>query len=153
MAKYRVTLTPEERDVLQHMVRKGKAAARKLAHARILLLADEAENRQGATDEEIIEALGVGARTVSRVRKKFVTEGLEPAITPRPQPKRPAQVKIDDSVEKELIALVQSDPPEGRCQWTLELLAKRLVVLKLVEAVSRETVRKTLKKMTSCWEP
>jgi transposase len=153
MAKYHVTLSPEERDGLQQMVSKGKAAARKLAHARILLLADEGENRQGSTDEKIIEALGVGARTVSRVRKKFVTEGVEAAINPRPQPQRPAQVKIDDSVEQELMALVQGEPPAGRCQWTLELLAERLVVLKLVESVSKETVRKTLKKMTSCWEP
>jgi transposase len=148
MAKYHVTLLPEERELLQQLVCKGKAAARKLAHARILLLADEGENRQGATDEAIIEALDVGARTVSRVRKKFVTEGLEPAINPRPQPARPAQVKIDDLVEKELLALVQSDPPEGRCEWTLELLAERLVVLKQGDSISRETVRKALKKMT-----
>ena len=148
MAKYRVTLSPEEREVLQQLVGKGKAAARKLAHARILLLADEGENRKGTSDEAIIEALGVGARTISRVRKTFVTLGLESAINPRPQPKRPAKVKIDESVEKELIALIQSDPPEGRCQWTLELLANRLVVLKQVDSVSKETVRKTLKKMT-----
>lgn len=148
MDKYRVTLLPEERESLEQLVSKGKAAARKLTHARILLLADEGENRKGSTDEAIIEALGVGSRTVSRVRKKFVTEGLEPAINPRPQPARPGKVKIDEAVERELFALASSDPPEGRCRWTMQLLAERLIVLSLVDSVSKETVRKALKKTT-----
>ena len=148
MAKYRVTLLPEERDSLEQLIHKGKAAARKLAHARILLLADEGEHRQGLTDDAIVQALEVGPRTISRVRKKFVTEGLEAAIQPRPQPPRPDKVKIDEAVEKELITLACSDPPEGRCVWTLQLLADRLVVLRLVDSVSKETVRQALKKTT-----
>lgn len=148
MDKYRVTLLPEERDGLEQLIHKGKAAARKLAHARILLLADQAEHRPGLTDEAIVEALGVSPRTISRVRKKFVTEGLEAAIQPRPQPLRPDKVKIDEAVEKELITLACSDPPEGRCVWTLQLLADRLVVLRLVDSVSKETVRQALKKTT-----
>lgn len=148
MDKYRVTLLPEERDGLEQLIHKGKAAARKLAHARILLLADEGERRQGRTDEAIVEALEVSPRTISRVRKKFVTEGLEAAIQPRPQPPRPDKVKIDEAVEKELITLACSDPPEGRCVWTLQLLADRLVVLRLVDSVSKETVRQALKKTT-----
>lgn len=148
MDKYRVTLLPEERERLERLVCKGKAAARKLAHARILLLADEAGDRTGATDEAIVVALGVGPRTVSRVRKKFVTEGLEPAINPRPQPPRPDKVKIDEAAERELLTLASSDPPEGRCRWTMQLLAERLVVLRLVDSVSKETVRKALKKTT-----
>ena len=148
MDKYLVTLLPEERNRLEQLVRKGKAAARKLTHARILLLADEGGDRKGATDELIVESLGVGLRTVSRVRKKFVTEGLEPAINPRPQPPRPDKVKIDEAVERELLTLASSDPPEGRCRWTMQLLADRLVVLRQVESVSAETVRKALKKTT-----
>lgn len=148
MDKYRVTLLPEERERLEQLVCKGKAAARKLTHARILLLADEAGHRTGATDEAIVVALGVGLRTVSRVRKKFVTEGLEPAINPRPQPARPDKVKINEAVERELLTLASSDPPDGRCRWTIQLLAERLVVLSLVDSVSKETVRKALKKTT-----
>lgn len=148
MDKYRVTLLPEEREDLEQLVRKGKAAARKLTHARILLLADEGADRKGATDELIVESLGVGLRTVSRVRKKFVTEGLEPAINPRPQPPRPDKVKINEEVERELLTLASSDPPEGRCRWTMQLLAERLIVLGQVESVSAESVRKALKKTT-----
>lgn len=148
MEKYRVTLSPEEREGLQQIIRKGKAAARKLAHARILLLADEGEGRKGITDESIAETLEVGLRTVSRVRKRFVTSGVEEAIHPRPQPPRPDKVKIDEAAERELLALASSDPPEGRCCWTMQLLADRLVVLQQVESVSAETVRKALKKTT-----
>ena len=148
MEKYKVTLTPEERHDLQQLVRKGKAAARKLARARVLLLADEGEDRKGRSDEEIAETLHVGLRTVSRVRKQFVTEGLEQAVNPRPQPRRPDKVKLDTETQQQLIELACSDPPEGRCGWTLQLLADRLVVLGQVESVSRETVRKALKKTT-----
>lgn len=149
MAKYRVTLTGDERDDLQQMVRRGKAAARKLAHARILLLADEGEDRIGRSDEEMAEALHVGVRTISRVRKRFVLEGTAQAVNPRPQPRRPDKIKLDEQTEQHLIALACSDPPDGRNGWTLHLLADRLVVLGHVESVSRETVRKVLKKTTS----
>jgi transposase len=146
--KYRVTLIAEERQELQQLVRKGKAAARKLARARVLLLADEGEDRKGRSDEQIAETLQMGLRTISRVRQRFVTEGLEQAINPRPQPRRPEKIKLNKPAQEQLIELACSDPPDGRSRWTLQLLADRLVVLGQVESISRETVRKALKKTT-----
>jgi transposase len=146
--KYRVTLIAEERQELQQLVRKGKAAARKLARARVLLLADEGEDRKGRSDEQIAETLQMGLRTISRVRQRFVTEGLEEAINPRPQPRRPEKIKLNKPAQEQLIELACSDPPDGRSRWTLQLLADRLVVLGQVESISRETVRKALKKTT-----
>src|SRR5262249_41488194 len=145
MEKFKVTLTDEERKGLEHLVSVGKAAARKLAHARVLLLADEGPGGSRQTDEDIVEALG----TSPRVRKRFVTESLGAALDHRPQPSRPEKVKITDAVEKQLIQLACSDPPQGRCCWTLELLADRLVALGCVRGVSREAVRRALKKTTS----
>jgi transposase len=148
MEKYRVTLTPEERAELEHLVSVGKAAARKLTHARILLLADTAAEEE-RSDEEIVAALGVGICTIGRVRKRLVTEGLARALNPRPQPARPGKIKIRGDVERELVQLACSDPPRGHCRWTLHLLADELVVLGLVESISTETVRQALKKTTS----
>jgi transposase len=148
MAKYRVTLTAEERDELEHLVSVGKGAARRLTHARVLLLADAAAGG-GRSDDEIVAALGVGLCTVGRVRQRLVTAGLEAALNPRPQPRRPDQVKIKGGLERRLVQLACSDPPEGRCHWTLRLLADELVALGLVEEVSTETVRQALKKTTS----
>jgi hypothetical protein len=145
MDKYRISLAPDERNELKLLVTAGKAAARKLAHARILLLAD-GEDR---LDEEIVSALGVSFRTVERVRRRLVTEGLEAAIDHKPQPPRPDKIKIRGDLEQKLIELVCADPPRGRCHWTLQLLADRMVVLGLVDTVSVETVRQALKKTTS----
>jgi Homeodomain-like domain len=145
MEKYVVSLAPEERVELQQLVTAGKAAARRLAHARILLLAD----RDDCLDEEIVEALGVSLRTVERVRKRLVTEGFEAAIDHRPQPPRPDKIKIRGGLEQKLIELACADPPRGRCRWTLRLMADEMVVLGLVDAISVETVRQALKKMTS----
>jgi transposase len=148
MDKYRVTLTAEERAALEQLVSAGKGAARRLTHARILLLADTAAG--GAhIDDEIVAALGVGICTVGRVRRRLVTAGLAAALDPRPQPPRPDKIKIKGDIEQRLIQLACNDPPEGRCQWTLQLLADELVVLGLVDAVSTETVRQALKKTTS----
>ena len=113
MEKFKVTLTDEEREALQHLVSVGKAAARKLAHARILLLADEGPGGPRRTDEDIVEALGVSPSTIARVRKRFVTESLGAALDHRPQPPRPEKVKITDAVEEQLIRLACSDPPRG----------------------------------------
>jgi transposase len=148
MDKYRGTLTPEERADLEHLVSVGKAAARKLTHARILLLADTAAEEEHS-DDEIVAALGVGLCTIGRVRKRLVTEGLAGALNPRPQPARPGKIKIRGDVERKLVQLACSDPPQGRCRWTLHLLADELVVLGLVESISTETVRQALKKTTS----
>jgi transposase len=148
MDKYRVTLTEEERGELQQLVSAGKAAARKLTHARILLLADAASDR-AHSDEPIAEALDVGLRTIARVRQRFVTEGIGAAVNRNPQPPRPDKIKIKGDLEQRLVQLACSDPPQGRCHWTLQLLADELVVLGLVESISPETVRQALKKTTS----
>jgi len=148
MDKYRVTLDADERALLERLVAVGKGAARRLTHARILLLADTTRGQEHA-DTDIVDALGVSVRTVERVRHRLVTEGLQVALHPRPQPARPAKIKIKGDIEQRLIQLACSDPPEGRCHWTLQLLADEMVVLGLAESISTETVRKALKKTTS----
>lgn len=147
MEKYRVMLTTEERAELERQVSTGRAAARRLCHARILLLADESLGLQ-RHDEDIVAALGISRRTVERVRYRLVTEGLAAALHPRPQPARPGKIKIKGDIEQQLIQLACSDPPQGRCHWTLQMLADELVVLGLVDRVSVETVRQALKKTT-----
>jgi homeodomain-containing protein len=148
MAKYIVTLTEEERALLQKLVSCGKGAARKLLHARILLQTDA--GGMGRTDEAVVEALQIGKSTIHRVRQRFVEQSFESALVPARSPKRPDKVKISGDIERQLIALACGDPPAGRCRWTLNLLANRIVELGYVDDVlSRETVRKTLKKRTS----
>jgi hypothetical protein len=95
--------------------------------------------------------LDVSRSTIFRVRERFVEDSLEAALVPRKMPRRPGKVKIQGETEKKLIALACSDPPEGRCRWTMELLADRIVQLGVVEKISQETVRQALKKMTSAW--
>lgn len=148
MDKYKVTLSVEEREELERMISKGKAAARKLAHARVLLLADESDGRTPKTDAEIAEFLQVGLRTIGRVRQRFVTESCKEAVSPRRQPPRPDKIKIQGDIEQQLIELACSEPPEGRWCWTLQLLADRLVMLTRLDTVGRETIRLALKKMT-----
>ena len=144
MAKrYRVTLTPEEREALGRMISRGKGDARKLAHARVLLQADE--GGAGRADEAIASALNVSVRTVERVRQRFVEQGLEAALLPKPS-KRIYARKLDGEQEAHLIALACSTPPEGKKRWTLRLLAERMVELRHVDALSHETVRQALKK-------
>jgi len=147
MAKYRVALDADERTGLERLVSAGKAACRKLTHARVLLLADAAQG-QGNCDDEIVTALGTSLNTIARVRKRFVTEGLNAAIDHKPQPARPDKVKIKGDVEQKLVKLACTDPPRGRCHWTLQLLANEVVVLGLVNSISTETVRQALKKTT-----
>jgi transposase len=147
MEKYRVTLDADERTALERLISAGKAASRKLGHARILLLAD-AVLGDGYRDEDIVAALSVSPRTIARVRKRFVTEGIEAALDPRRRPARPDKIKIKGDVEQKLIKLACTDPPRGRCHWTLQLLADEMVVLGLVDSISTETVRLALKKTT-----
>lgn len=141
--KYRVTLTPEEREVLRRMIARGKAAARKLAHARVLLQADE--GGPARADEDIAAALNLSVRTIERVRQRFVEQGLEAALLPKPT-KRIYAHKLDGEQEAHLIALACSAPPEGKGRWTLRLLAEQMVELQHVDALSYETVRQALKK-------
>lgn len=142
---YRVTLTAEERTDLRALITKGKAAAYRQRHARVLLKTDEGPDGEHWTDEQIHEALDIHPTTVERLRKRFVEEGLEMALGRKEQKNRKAK-KIDGAAEARLVSLACSAPPKGRKRWTLELLADRLVALKIVDSVSPETVRKTLKK-------
>lgn len=146
--RYIVTLTEEERVRLWGLISSGKASARKLTHARILLKADSSEAGPGWKDAAIGQALEVGTATVERVRKRFVEEGLEAALARR-KPRRQYQRKLDGDGEAHLIALACSEPPAGRGRWTLRLLAERMVVLEYVEELSKDTVRRVLKKTSS----
>jgi len=148
MKKYEVTLTTDEREHLTALIASGKAAAKKLAHARILLKADVAPG-PGWTDERIAEAVEVSTDTVARVRQRFVEEGLEPALGRRKQDKPSRERKLDGAAEARLIALACSKAPRGRVAWTLEMLADKLVELKVVDSICPETVRRTLQKTRS----
>jgi transposase len=144
--KYLVTLTPEERDRLTWLTSAGKASARTLTRARILLKADQADGGPAWLDADIAEALDCGLRTVERVRQRFVERDLDDALTHKEQQTPRRQRVLDGAAEARLIALACSQPPDGRAGWTLRLLADRLVELEVVAAVSRETVRRALKK-------
>jgi len=143
--KYRVTLTKEEQTELKELVSKGKTSARKLTRARILLLANEKGERQGYKDAEIVAALGVSRPTVERTRRVCVEEGIEAALKHKRAYRRRGKV-VDGEVEARLIALACSDAPEGREKWTMQMLADKLIELDVVETISDETVRTTLKK-------
>jgi len=136
---YIVDLTNEERTYLLDFIKSSKRSARKLNRARILLLADE-----GKADGEIAEALHTGTATVQRTRQRFVEGNLEGALNERPRPG--GQKKLAEKGEAILETLVRSKPPEGRKRWTLQLLADRLVQLKVVDSISYETVRQEVKK-------
>jgi len=139
--KYRVKLEADEREQLLELTRKGEIGARKMKRAQILLKADE-----GWKDADIINALNTSRSTVERTRKRLVEGGLDKALNEDP---RPGQcVKLDGKAEAHLVALTCSDAPGGREHWPLRLLADKLVELGVVESVSHETIRQTLKKMT-----
>jgi len=146
MKKYLVTLSKEERQQLQAVVKKGKAAARTRLHAQILLRADTAGEEW--TDEAISTALDVHPTTVANVRQRCVEEGVEAALQRRRGRAR-HRCKLDGKQEAHLIALACSSPPEGQARWSLRLLADHLVELQIVDTISYETVRQVLKKTPS----
>ena len=139
---YVVDLSPEERTQLLDLTRKGTTQARRLRRAQILLAADD-----GATDATIAGTLHVARATVERTRQRLVLGGLTAALEERPRPG--AKAKLDGKAEAYLVALACSDPPDGQARWTMQLLADRLVELEHVDAISGETVRRTLKKTRS----
>jgi len=136
---YIVKLSEEERQALLDLTRKGEVKARMMKRAMILLKADE-----GLTDPEIMAALNVSRPTVERIRKRFVKGGLEKALQEDPRPGQ--RRRLDGRGEAQLIAIACSDAPSGHEHWTLRLLAGKLVELGVVEGISHETVRRTLKK-------
>ena len=140
--KYIVDLTADEQECLFNLIKRGKPTARKVARAHVLLHAVE-----GATDEEIAQSLHLGVSTVHRARQRFVEEGLRAALSERPRPgKTPV---LTGKQEAFIVALACSTPPEGRCRWTMELLADRLIELKQVGGISPVTVHRVLKKTIS----
>jgi transposase len=149
MKKYKVTLTDEERQQLQELIAAGKASAKRLAHARVLLKADAAPGGPAWDDARTAEAVEVSARTVERVRQRFVECGLEAALARKEQGRPSRERKLDGAAEARLIALACSQPPEGRACWTMQLLADKLVELRVVGSVCDETVRRVLQKTRS----
>ena len=139
---YKVDLTDNEREQLLAFTKKGESRARRLARAHVLLAAAD-----GLKDAAIAAALHVGIATVERIRKRFVAGGLERALKDDPRPG--ARLKLDGRQEAYLVALTCSTPPEGRQRWTMQLLADQMVRLEVVDTLSDETVRRTLKKTTS----
>ena len=140
MAKrYIITLSAEERGLLQMMISSGTDRARKLTRARVLLKADA-----GWHDGEICKALDVGVTTVERIRKRFVLQGLDAALNQR-RPNREYRRKLDGEQEARLVALTCGSPPQGHLRWSLRLLADKVVELSIVDTVSHETIRQVLK--------
>jgi len=147
--KYHVRLDGEQRQRLLELTRNGRSAAKKITHARILLLADEAHPDGRRADPYISEVLGVSRRTVVRIRQAFVERGEGPALDRKPRQAPPVPAKLDARGEAHLVALCCSDPPRGHARWTLSLLARELTRLELVSSICPETVRRALKKTNS----
>ena len=143
--KYVVILTAAERDQLQQLITAGTASARKLAHARVLLKADKGPGGPGWVDVAIAEAVDISQPTISRIRQQFGEAGLEAALNRR-APQRVYARKLDGEQEARLIALSCGEPPVGHARWSMRLLAAKLVELEVVEGISHQTVRRTLKK-------
>lgn len=146
--KLEVRLTEDQRLRLTDLTRNGTAPAKKIRHARILLLADAGHPDGRRTDVYIAEVLGVHVNTVKRTRWKFVGEGEAPALDRKRRETPPVPPKVDGRVEAQLVAVCCSPAPEGRTRWTLRLLADELVRRKVVTAISPECVRRALKKMS-----
>ena len=142
-----VRLTQTERAELEALVRKGRASALAIARARILLKADQGKDGEARPDVQIAEALGIVAKTVFNVRRRWVEEGLEAAIRRKKQDCPSRSRKLDGVAEAKLVATCCGPAPQGRARWTLRMLADKLVELEVVQSISPETVRSTLKKM------
>ena len=147
--KYIVRLTDEERKTLELIVRKFKGTSQKVRRAQVLLKADVEVARW--TDAKIADAYGCRTRTVENIRERFVTQGFEITLDGQPRLAPPRQKVLDGEQEAKVIAMRLSCPPPGFANWTLRLLAERVVALEIVESISYETVRRTLKK-TECPE-
>jgi len=145
--KYIVSLMPSERNFLEQLTKKGKIAAYKMNHARILLQADLNQEGGGWIDSQISKSLNISHATIERVRQRFVEEGIESALNRRKQKNRRPKT-IDGEKEAYLIAIACSKTPTGKGHWTLQMLADKMVELNYVEQVSTQTIRQTLKKMS-----
>ena len=139
-AKYVVRLTKEERDELQGIMRRGNVAAAKRTQGQMLLTANAGPEGSGPTDAQVAQAINVATRAVNRVPKSYEEDGRSAPIERKPQR------KLDGAAEAHLVAVACSPPPAGQARWTLQLLSDKLVELEIVESISRECVRQTLKK-------
>ena len=144
--RYRVTLTEEERKELETMTHRGKTHARRLIHARALLLCDAGVDGPAWNVADVATALGVTSRAIEHLKKRFVEEGLEAALERKPREKPPREIIFDGAFEARLVALACSDVPEGHRRWTVRLLADKAVELKFAKSVSHMTVQRVLKK-------
>jgi len=147
MKRWIVRLEDEERRRLEQMVGSGKSAAYKVRHANVLLAVDESPGGRHRTDGEVAQTLGMTTRSIEMLRRRFVEEGLEACLIRKKQERPSVEPIFDGKKEAKLIALACGPAPEGRTRWTMELLADRVVALRIVERCSDETVRRTLKKM------
>ena len=144
--KFVVELSREERERLDKLIRKGKASAKIILKARILLKADQGEAGEGWSDEEICRALDTNVTMVARLREKLVTEGLDAVLTRKRQETPPIEPIFDGERQAQLIALACSEPPVGHARWTIRLLAEHVVERKIVESAHFNTVARALKK-------
>jgi len=144
MKKHRIKLSQEERQALEKMTKSGKLSVRKLKRIRILLLSDESENGPAKANQEIAEIVETSTVTVSRIRKRYLEEGLKEAIEEKPRSGAPR--KFDGLDRAKVTALACSDPPEGHAQWSLRMLADKMVELKYVDRISHMTIQEVLKK-------
>jgi len=152
MRRYSVTLTHEERDILLSIISKGKHSSHKVLNALILLGCDEGEfQTTRSTNEELTRVLPISMRKIDRVKKRFVLESFDEALTGK-KPDRTYVKKTDGDFEARLIALSCSDPPEGFSRWSLRLLADKVVELQYIDAISHEAIRQILKKRTQTME-
>ena len=147
--KFIVELDAAERERLNSLISKGKAPAKTILKARILLKADQAEGGPGWLDAQIVEALDTNLTMVSRVREKLVTEGLDAVLTRKKRETPPVPPIFDGEAQAKLTALACSEPPPGFARWTIRLLAEHVVERRIVEAAHFNTVGRALKKTTS----
>lgn len=146
--KYQVRLTPEERLSLINLVSKGKASAKAIMHANVLLSADENNPSGPKKDAEIAKLFHVHSQTVFAIRKQYFENGLAAAITRKKRETPPVKPKITGDVEAKIIALSCTTPPDGQTRWTLRLLANKAVELQYIDSISYESVGTLLKKRT-----
>ena len=146
MKRWIVRLDAEERQRLEQLVGAGKAAAYKIRHANVLLAVDESPGGRQRTDAEVAGTLGITTRCIEGLRRRYVEQGLEACLARKGQERPSVEPIFDGKQEAKLIALACGPAPEGRTRWTLELLADRVVALRIVERCSDETVRRVLKK-------
>jgi len=148
MVRYKVTLTQEEHEVCKGVMNKGKHSSQQYRNACILINTDEGPHGHKLSNEQIAQVLQINSKTVERVKQRFVEEGFDSCMDRKPYPKK-APKKADGDFEAHLIALSCSEAPEGYAQWSLRMLADKMVELKYTDSISHETVRQVLKKTKS----